>query len=548
MDLNSISTDVAVGAKATGGAPDEEAFDEAARDDATRRDVSIPERRHARERQAHWNRVARDSRARAGWGGAYHRRLAQVYRSVVMPGQRVLEIGCGRGDLLASLRPSFGVGVDFSPDMLKSASRRHPHLRFVRADAHALPLRQVISDLKSDGTPFDAIILSDLVNDLWDVQAVLQMIRPLCAPHTRLACNFFSRLWEAPLFAARRLGVAAPNMEQNWLAPDDVANLLYLAGFETVRRWEEVLWPLHTPGIDTIFNRFLVRLWPLKHGALANFCVARPTPLALALPLALPAAMPPQAARRGLKADMSTHAGEPLVSVIVPARNEAGNIEQIFQRVPEMGGGTELVFVEGHSRDNTYAAIERAIARHPERRCQLMRQSGEGKGDAVRLGFARAGGEILMILDADLTVAPEDLPRFYDVLRNGRGEFANGVRLVYPMEEQAMRFLNLVGNKAFSMAFSWLLGQPVKDTLCGTKVLRKSSYERIAANRAYFGNFDPFGDFDLLLGAARLNLKICDVPIRYRQRTYGDTNIQRWKHGWLLLRMVAFAARRVKFI
>jgi glycosyltransferase involved in cell wall biosynthesis len=232
----------------------------------------------------------------------------------------------------------------------------------------------------------------------------------------------------------------------------------------------------------------------------------------------------------------------------VPARNEAGNIPQIFARTPEMGRGTELIFVEGHSDDSTYSVIQQEISKHSDRRCELLRQTGVGKGDAVRLGFANASGEMLMILDADLTVPPEDLPRFYDVLCSGKGDFVNGVRLVYPMEERAMRYLNLVGNKLFSLAFSWLLGQPIKDTLCGTKVLWKDDYELIVANRAYFGDFDPFGDFDLLFGAAKLNQKIVGLPIRYRERTYGTTNIQRWKHGWLLLRMVHFAASRIKFI
>ena len=239
---------------------------------------------------------------------------------------------------------------------------------------------------------------------------------------------------------------------------------------------------------------------------------------------------------------------EPLVSVVVPARNESGNISEIFERTPEMGRGTELVFVEGHSTDDTFDAIEREMARDPERPVQLLRQSGKGKGDAVRLGFARARGDVLMILDADMTVAPEDLPRFLEALLSNKGEFVNGVRLVYPMQKQAMRFFNLLGNKFFSLAFSWLLGQSIKDTLCGTKALWARDYQRIAAQRSYFGDFDPFGDFDLLFGAARLNLKIVDMPIRYRERTYGTTNISRWRHGWLLLRMVVFAARRIKFV
>ena len=236
------------------------------------------------------------------------------------------------------------------------------------------------------------------------------------------------------------------------------------------------------------------------------------------------------------------------MSVIVPARNEAGNIAEIFERTPEMGSKTELIFVEGHSTDATLNEIEAEMARNPNKLCRLFRQKETGKGDAVRTGFANARGDILIILDADLTVPPEVLPRFLEVLCSGKGEFANGVRLVYPMEKHAMRFFNLLGNKFFSVAFSWLLGQPIKDTLCGTKVSWKSDYQRIAANRHYFGDFDPFGDFDLLFGAAKLNLRIVEIPIRYRNRKYGKTNIRRWSHGWLLLKMAFFAARKIKFV
>jgi ubiquinone/menaquinone biosynthesis C-methylase UbiE len=476
--------------------------------------METPRHRYQQARQAHWDALARRLDHWRGWGGYYHRRLTQVYQSLVAPGQRVLEIGCAQGDLLAALKPGLGVGVDFSIEMIKRAARRHPELHFIQADAHALSLNQ----------KFDFIILADLANDLWDVQTVLEQVARLTTPRTRIILNFYSRLWELPLAAAERLGLAKPNLYQNWLTVEDITGLLYLAGFEAIRHWPEIIWPLPTPFLDTFFNHFLAKIWPFCNLALTHFIVARPIP------------------QREPLAD------EPLVSVIVPARNEAGNIPQVFTRTPEMGRGTELVFVEGHSKDDTYAAIERAMAEHPGSRCQLLRQSGVGKGDAVRLGFVHASGDMLMILDADLTMPPEDLPRYYEVLRSGKGEFANGVRLVYPMEDQAMRFLNLLGNKFFSLAFSWLLGQPIKDTLCGTKALWKADYDLIAANRAYFGDFDPFGDFDLLFGAARQNLKIVEVPIRYRQRTYGTTNIQRWKHGWLLLRMVLFAARRIKFV
>jgi glycosyltransferase involved in cell wall biosynthesis len=235
--------------------------------------------------------------------------------------------------------------------------------------------------------------------------------------------------------------------------------------------------------------------------------------------------------------------------VIVPARNERGNIEAAVERTPSMGSSMELVFVEGNSSDGTAEAIERVIAAYPGKNIRLVRQgNGVGKGDAVRKGFTAATGDVLMILDADLTMPPEDLPKFFRALASGRGEFINGSRLVYPMEKQAMRFLNTLGNKFFSLAFTWLLDQPFKDTLCGTKVLYRRDYERIAAGRSYFGEFDPFGDFDLLFGAAKLDLKIVEIPIRYRERKYGTTQISRFRHGWLLLRMCLFALRRIKFV
>jgi SAM-dependent methyltransferase len=477
--------------------------------------ASLDAERYRAKRIAHWDDVARKTRRGPRAGRAYHRRLERVYRFLVPAGARVLELGCGEGDLLAALQPAEGVGVDFSGAMIEIARHKHPGLRFVQADAHELP------DL---GTVFDVIVLSDLLHDAWDVQELLGGLQRFCHHGTRIVINFYSRLWELPLAAAARAGLARPVLKQNWLTTADVTNLLHLSDFRSVRQWQEVLCPLPLPLVAPLCNRILVRMWGLRHFALANFIVARPL-------------------RPEVRPDP-----DPRVTVVVAARNEAGNISAIFDRVPEMGAGTELIFVEGHSSDDTYGTIERAILAHPNKDVRLFRQPGRGKGDAVRTGFAAATGDILMILDADLTVPPEDLPRFVDAIRSGKGEFINGVRLTYPMEERAMRFANLLGNKFFSLAFSWLLEQPIKDTLCGTKVLRRGAYQSLVANRAYFGDFDPFGDFDLLFGAAKLGLEIVEVPIRYRERTYGTTNIQRWRHGWLLLKMCAFAAGRIKFV
>jgi glycosyltransferase involved in cell wall biosynthesis len=236
------------------------------------------------------------------------------------------------------------------------------------------------------------------------------------------------------------------------------------------------------------------------------------------------------------------------VSVVIPCRNEAGHIGPLVSRLPRLPANSEFLFVEGGSKDDTEAVIQKAIAGHPELPLRLLKQAGKGKGDAVRLGFTHARGEVVLILDSDMGVPPEDVPKFVEALVRGKGELINGSRLVYPMEGRAMRFLNLIANKFFAALFSWLLGQQVRDTLCGTKALYREDYERIAANRAFFGDFDPFGDFDVLFGAARLNLRIVDLAVRYRERTYGDTNISRFRHGLLLLRMSLFAARKLKFV
>jgi ubiquinone/menaquinone biosynthesis C-methylase UbiE len=473
---------------------------------------------YTESRIAYWEEYAKASSRFDIMRRAYRERLIEFYQFLIPAGMRVLELGSGEGDLLAAVQPSVGVGVDFCPAMIHRAHAEHPKLRFVEADAHFV-------DLKEE--KFDFIIVSDLVNDLWNVQQVFTNALRYAHADTRIITNSYSRLWEGPRRIAEWTGFAKQQPLQNWLTREDLENLLYLSDFEVIRTSQEVLLPLNVPLLAPFANKIAVKLWPIRHLGLTNFVIARPMPHTQPDP-------------------------EPIVTVVVAARNEAGNIANIFDRVPQMGGGTELIFVEGGSKDDTYATIECEIAARgalgPAGPAQLYRQTGKGKGDAVRLGFAKASGEVLMILDADLTVPPEDLPHFYEAWKSGRGEFVNGVRLVYPMEGGAMRFFNFLGNKFFSLAFSWLLGQSIKDTLCGTKVLSRAHYKMIADNRAYFGDFDPFGDFDLIFGAAHFNMKIVDLPVRYGERVYGDTNIQRWSHGWLLLKMVVYAMWRIKFV
>ncbi len=472
--------------------------------------------RYQQKRIENWDKVSKIKENKKGIGKFYRDILMYYYSFAIPSGLKVLELGCGYGDLLSAVEPSFGVGIDFSYKTIKTASQKHKNLFFLCADAHEIALK----------TKFDVIILSDLVNDLWDVQHVFEKLRELSHSGTHIVINYFNNLWRIPLGIAKKLKLGHLVLEQNWLTNQDISNLLKLSGFEIIKHNEKIIIPFYIPLLSGFINRYLVHFPPFCWLALTNIVVARPEP--------------------HLNNTSTTNLLP--VSIIVPARNEAGNIEEVINRIPSFGKETEIIFVEGHSSDGTYEIMKNMTVKYPGRNIKVCQQKGQGKGDAVRIGLEMASGEILIILDADMTVPPESLPRFYEVIISGKGEFINGVRLVYPMENQAMRLLNIVGNKFFSLAFTWLLGQSIKDTLCGTKVLFKHHYELISKNRKYFGDFDPFGDFDLLFGAAKLNLKIAELPLRYRSRTYGETNIARWRHGWLLLKMVFFAARKIKFI
>ena len=440
----------------------------------------------------------------------YHRLIEAVCRSIVRPGASVLEIGSGDGDLLAALEPSQGTGVEVSPRMVELAHARHPDLRFDLAAGEDLAL----------GETFDYIVLSDLVPYVDDLLALFRSVAAHSDADTRIVVHSYSQLWRPVLSILELLRLNRRTPIRNWMTIEDVRDLLQLTGLEPLTTTRRILFPLQVPLLSPFLNGVIGPLPIIRHLCLTWWIVARKHP-----------------------------PDEPesvSVSIVVPARDEAGMIERIVEETPELGSGTELIFVEGHSTDGTREEIDRQIGLHPERRIVCVEQTGKGKGDAVRLGFASARNDVLVILDADLTVRPQELAAFVDAVASGRAEFANGSRLVYGLEPGAMRFLNLLGNKTFSLIFSALLGQPVKDTLCGTKVLKRTRYEQIAAGRSYFGDFDPFGDFDLLLGAARLQLKIVDVPVRYQSRTYGETKISRFRHGWLLLRMAVFAYRKLK--
>ena len=440
----------------------------------------------------------------------YQRIIERQFAFIIPEGSTVLELGCSTGDLLNSVKPGRGIGVDFSESVIQIAREKYPHLEFQLANA--ISFRPDIE--------IDYIIVSDLITSLWDIQEFFRNIRTYVTPRTKIVISSYNYIWEPILKLGEILHLKAKQPLQNWLTIKDIENVLRLENFEIVKVEKKLLLPKYIPVFNLIFNKFLANLPGISSLDLIQFITARP---------------------------VYSEPQEFSVSIVVPARNEKGNIENAVKRTPKFGSHQEFIFIEGNSKDDTYAEMLRVQQAYPDVDIKVMKQTGKGKGNAVREAFAAASGDILMILDADLTTPPEDMPKFYEALRNNKGEFINGCRLVYPMEKEAMRFLNYLANKFFGWFFSYLLGQRLKDTLCGTKVLFRKDYDKIIANRSYFGDFDPFGDFDLLFGAAKLNLKITEVIVHYRDREYGSTQISRFSHGWLLIKMSLFAARKIKF-
>jgi SAM-dependent methyltransferase len=464
-----------------------------------------------------YSNFEKQAAARARWrrkAAFFHAEDTAYLQFLIPSGQRVLDLGCGAGETLAALEPSYGLGIDLSPHLIEQAQRSYPNLEFRSGN---IEKRETIGAIKG---PFDYILVLDTFGELEDCQALLERLHALCTRETRLVVVYYSHLWHPMLRMAEWLGLRQPQPAQNVISPADLRGLAILGGFDPIKSESRLLSPFRLFGIGRVINRFVCPLPLLRRFAFRHYLIARST----------------------------EHLQEQLRSatVVIPARNECGNIESVVRRLPKFCEVLEVIFVEGHSDDGTLEEMQRVKVAYPNHNITVLVQPREGKADAVFTGFEAARHDVLMILDADLSVPPEQLPKFWDAIRAGKGEFIVGSRLVYPMERAAMRFLNLIANKLFSYLFSWLLNQRCTDTLCGTKVLRRSDYNRLKHGRVYFGEFDPFGDFDLLFGAAKLNLKIIEIPIRYANRTYGNTKISRFRHGFQLIRMTIYAFFKIK--
>ena len=451
---------------------------------------------------------------RANWirrNKYYYGCLKRLLRHLVEPGKRVLNIRCQTGFLLEALQPNYGVGVEISPEMVAVAQAAHPQFTYYQAFPEDFVAQE----------KFDYILLCD-VGDIADVQKTLLRLQTACERHTRLLIYTYNYLWEPLIRLAQRLHLKIPQTEQNWLSEHDLIGLLTLSGFEWLETYRTALFPRYVPLVSAFVNRVVAKLPFIGRLCMIEVLVARAIP-------------------------KPVDAAEVSVSVIVPCKDERGNIESAVVRMPELGRSTEVIFCDDKSTDGTAGEVRRLQRLYPERNIRLVDGPGICKSKNVWKGFEAATGDILMILDADLTVMPEELPYFMHAITRGGAEFVNGSRLVYPIPKAAMKAANVMGNKFFGAVFSYLLGQRIKDTLCGTKVLWRSDWERIRPMIGTWGTLDRWGDYELLFGAAKLNLRILDQPVHYQERTFGATKMTKvFKHGLTMLRMCVHGFRRLK--
>ena len=431
----------------------------------------------------------------------------------------ILEIGCGNGNLIGSLKPSYGVGVDISSKMILEAKKQYNNINFIEADIESDNYLD-----KIDGT-FEYIIISDTIGYLNDIENTLEKLHNICNMDTRVIIAYYSPFWEPLLNIAARLRLKMPELPKALLSENDISVLLDSSGFETVKKQKKIIFPFKFMGLGRLLNRYLSCMPILSNLCIRNYVISR--------------------SLNNFSSELPTSA-----SIIIPCRNEKGNIRNAVERLPLFTKDIEIIFVEGNSIDGTWDEVKKVIKDKTYIKkgfkMKAIQQKGKGKADAVFQAFSEASKDVLIILDGDLTVSPEDIPKFWKKISSGEAEYINGTRLIYPMEHQAMRFLNYIANKIFSILFTWLLGQRYTDTLCGTKVIRKKHFDKAKIINEDLGDFDPFGDFFIIFGAARLNLKMLEVPIRYRAREYGETQISRFSHGFLLVKMVIFAFFKLK--
>jgi SAM-dependent methyltransferase len=445
----------------------------------------------------------------------YHESILRYFKMCIPEGSAVLELGCSTGFLLGHLNPSAGLGVDISDVMIAEARKKYPSIHFICENAEQFNTDQV----------FDYIILSGILGVVKDIQKLLKKIKKWSTPDTRIFVDFYNPLWYPVIRFGEITGFKMPEKIRNWLSVDDIENFLYISGYQVIKHKFLMFFPKYIPLITCILNKIIGNLPVLRRLSMESVVTARPL------------------------VDWPDKQ-EKTCSVVITCRDEEGNIEPLVTRIPTMGAATEIIFVEGHSQDNTVGKIQEMMKKYPDKDIKMLKQKGIGQGDAFRYGFDQAKGDFVIWLEADITTPPEEAMHLWYAYINQVGEYVNGSRFIYKMERSAMPLFNFLGNRFFGFLFTILLKQRFTDTLCGFKGISKRNYIKIRKQIDYFGDFDPFGDFELIFGAIKNNLKVAEIPVHYQPRQYGESKAYGqsfssfMRHVWLLLRMSFIAFRK----
>ncbi|HJX70458.1 MAG TPA: glycosyltransferase [Bacteroidales bacterium] len=465
--------------------------------------------------KSHYDRIAGKRKKYLNRNKYYHRSILKFFKMVIPKGASILELGCGTGDLIGKLESSHGVGVDISSDMIKLATEKYPQIHFICEDAERFETTE----------KFDYVIVSGIVGTVENIQMLFERIQNWITTDSRVFVDFYNPLWYPLIKLGEKTGLKMPEKIRNWLSVDDIENFLYISGYQVIKRKYLMFFPKFIPIVTYILNKFIGNLPVIRRFSLNSVVIARTLKI-------------------------KENADERSCSVVITCRDEEGNIEGLVTRMPKMGKNTEIIFVEGHSRDNTVGRIQEMMTKYPDKDIKLLKQKGIGQGDAFRYGYDEAKGDFVIWLEADLTTPPEEAIHFWEAYINNTGEYMNGSRFIYKMEKSAMPLFNFLGNRFFGVLFTILLKQRFTDTLCGFKGISKRNYIRIREQINYFGDFDPFGDFELIFGAIRNNLKVAEIPVHYQPRQYGESKaygqsfFSFMKHAWLLLRMSCIAFRK----
>ena len=442
----------------------------------------------------------------------FYNELLKTLQYIVNEGAKVLHVRCSTGFILNRLKPKLGIGIDDSEEQLKIARKNYSNLTFIKQD-----LEEINIDEK-----FEYILITH-IEDVVDIKSMLDSLKKCCNQHTRIIICYNNYLWSPVIRFAEKVKLKFPQKIHNWISSSDMQNFLHLSTYERIFEKNIVLYPFKIPLFSNLMNKYIARLPLFRRLTLMHIDVARPV----------------FSVEEGEKASS--------VSIIIPCKNEAENVEDAVQRTPKMGKHVELIFCDDKSTDGTREKILDLIKKYPGKDIKLVDGPGICKAENVWMGFDHAKGDILFILDADLTVLPEELPYFYDAITTGKGEFIKGSRMVYPMQGDAMKLFNVIGNKLFSITFSYILDTKIKDTLCGTKVFWRKDYEKIKKLRGSWGISDRWGDYELIFGAVKSHLKLVDLPVHYVERTYGQTKMNnRIKNGLVMLKMCWSALWKIK--